>query len=178
VNIRIGWAILALTIVPAGASFAQPAELHATINRATQDGSGAAVGTITVTLSTDGAVFKLNLKGLPPGPHGFHVHENGECGPTNLNGVRIPAGAAGEHWDPDQTYKHEGPMGTGHLGDLPVLDVGADGTATQSLTAPRIRALDGLKGHALVIQSGGDNYSDEPVPDGGGGSRLACGVLG
>jgi superoxide dismutase, Cu-Zn family len=178
VNIRIGWAILALTIVPAGASLAQPAELHATMNRVTQDGTGATVGTVTVTLSTDGAVFKLDLKGLPVGPHGFHVHENGECGPINLNGVRIPGGAAGAHWDPDQTYKHEGPMGTGHLGDLPVLDVGADGTATQSLTAPRIRTLDGLKGHALVIQSGGDNYSDQPVPDGGGGSRLACGVLG
>ncbi len=174
-HIRIG---LAMTVIWAGAALAQPASLQATMARATQEGAGAPVGTISVTLSTEGAVFKLDLKGLPPGPHGFHVHENGECGPTNLNGVRIPAGAAGGHLDPEHTARHEGPMGAGHLGDLPLLEVAADGTATQSLTAPRIRDLDLLKGHAMIIHANGDNYSDQPTSLGGGGARLACGVLG
>jgi Cu-Zn family superoxide dismutase len=176
-NMRIGWALAAIPILLSAASLAAPAELRATMQHATQDGTGATLGTVTISLSTEGAVFKLNLKGLPPGPHGLHVHENGDCGPTMMNGVRIPAGAAGRHWDPEMTFKHEGPTGTGHLGDLPVMEVGADGTATQSLTAPRIRDLDGLKGHALIIQVGGDNYSDEPSPGGGGGIRLACGIM-
>jgi Cu-Zn family superoxide dismutase len=178
VSTRIGAATFAMTLLLAGAALAQTDELHATMARATQDGTGAPLGTITVTMTPDGAVFKLDLKDLPPGPHGFHVHENGECGPTMLNGVRIPAGAAGGHWDPEHTSRHEGPTGTGHLGDLPVLDVGADGTATQSLTAPRIKDLDALKRRALIIHSGGDNYSDVPSPLGGGGARFACGVLG
>jgi Cu-Zn family superoxide dismutase len=178
VKIRFGMAISAMTIILGGAALAQPAELHADMARATQDGTGAAVGTVTVTITPAGAVFKLDLKDLPPGPHGFHVHENGECGPTMLNGVRIPGGAAGGHWDPDHTGKHEGPMGAGHLGDLPLLEVGADGTATQSLTAPRIHSLDGLKGRALIIHTNGDNYSDQPSPLGGGGARYACGILG
>jgi Cu-Zn family superoxide dismutase len=55
--------------------------------------------------------------------------------------------------------------------------VAPDGTARQGLTAPRIRDLDAVKGHALIIQAGGDNYRDEPSPDGGGGGRIACGIL-
>lgn len=153
-------------------------DLHATLERATQDGPGPAIGTVTISASDAGAVFKLDLKGLPPGPHGIHVHENGSCGPTMMNGVRIPAGAAGGHFDPAHAGKHEGPMGHGHLGDLPLLDVAADGSAVVTLTAPSIKDVAVLKGHALVVHAGGDNYSDQPAPLGGGGARLACGTIG
>ena len=115
---------------------------------------------ISVSSTDAGATFHLALHGLPPGPHGFHVYENANCGPTLLNGIRIPAGAAGDHYDPDNTGRHEGPAGEGHLGDLPVLDVDPNGTANQTLTAPRIKDIDKLRGHALIINSGGDNYSD------------------
>ena len=70
------------------------------------------------------------------------------------------------------------PRAKGYLGDLPVLDVQADGTATQTLTAPRIKNIDVLKGHALIIHIGGDNYSDSPNLVGGTGGRLACGPIG
>jgi superoxide dismutase, Cu-Zn family len=154
---------------------AMAADLTVTMHKTTQDGTGDAVGTITISNSNAGATFKLGLHGLPPGPHGFHVHENGNCGPTLLNGVRIPAGAAGGHLDPDHAGKHEGPTGEGHLGDLPVLDVATNGTATQTLTVARIKDIDMLKGRAVMIHSGGDNYSDAPSPLGGG--RIACGVV-
>jgi Cu-Zn family superoxide dismutase len=144
---------------------------------ATPTGPGTAVGDIAVSQSADGAVFKLNLKGLPPGPHGFHVHENGQCGPTTTNGTPVPAGAAGGHWDSAHTGRHAGPMGDGHSGDLPLLVVANDGTATQSLTAPHIKDIAQLHGHAVMIHVNGDNYSDQPAPLGGGGARLACGVI-
>jgi Cu-Zn family superoxide dismutase len=145
--------------------------------KATPEGVGEPVGSITITGSPQGAQFKLALHGLPPGPHGFHVHQNGSCMPTLANGVRIPAGAAGGHWDPAMTGKHAGPEGEGHKGDLPVLDVGADGTANQTLGAPHIKSIDDLHGRSLMIHVGGDNYSDQPAPLGGGGLRLACGVI-
>jgi Cu-Zn family superoxide dismutase len=166
-------AVCVMTIAPpAGA-----ADLTSTLLRATYKGPGESVGTVTISGSEGGAQFHLALHGLPPGPHGFHVHENGECGPIFINGARIPAGAAGEDWDPELTGKHAGPTGDGRLGDLPVIDVAADGTATQTLTAPRIKDIERLRGRSLVIQTGGDNYSDEPVPGGGGGLRLACGAI-
>jgi Cu-Zn family superoxide dismutase len=157
---------------------ARAADLTVTMRKATQDGVTDPLGTITITAdAATGTSFKLHLHGLPPGPHGFHVHENGNCDPIMMLGVRIPAGAAGGHLDPDATFRHAGPMGDGHLGDLPVLVAQADGTANQTLVAPRIKSSDTLKGHALIIHAGGDNYSDSPARDGGGGGRFACGLV-
>ena len=161
-----------------GASAARADDMMVQMALATQAGPGASIGGIAIGVGADGAaVFKLDLKGLPPGPHGFHVHENGQCGPTMMNGIAIPAGAAGGHWDKDHASKHAGPTGDGHTGDLPVLEVAADGTATQSLAAPRLKDRALLMGHAVVIHANGDNYSDQPLALGGGGGRLACGVI-
>ena len=66
-----------------------------------------------------------------------------------------------------------GPDGTGHLGDLPKLVVTADGKI--SVVAPHLKLAD-VKSRALVIHEGGDNYSDTPEL-GGGGKRIACGVI-
>jgi len=176
-RLQIG-CILGATLVAAaiGAS-ARAADTVVTIHKATPDGIGDSLGTIAIADSAGGATFKLDLHGLQPGPHGFHVHENGSCEPAVTNGNNMPGGAAGGHMDPDHTGKHAGPEGDGHLGDLPVLDVAADGTATQTLTAPRIKSVAALKGHALMVHAGGDNYSDLPAPLGGGGGRFACGVV-
>ena len=151
------------------------ADLAVTMQQVTPEGTGETVGAITISDTAASAVFKLALHGLPPGPHGFHVHVKPDCGPTGLNGVRIFGAAAGGHLDPGYTDKHEGPDGEGHLGDLPVLDVKPDGSAMQSRTAPRIKDADMLRRHALMIHMGGDN-KDTPRLLGGGG-RLACGVV-
>jgi Cu-Zn family superoxide dismutase len=164
-----------LAIVIAGPALA--ADITVTIKKATQDGTSDTLGTVVISDSEGGATFKVDLHGLPPGQHGFQVHENDSCGPTMMNGVRIPAGAAGDHFDPDLTYKHAGPNGDGHLGDLPVLEVAANGTAKLTLTAPRIKDIATLRKHSLIIHIGGDNYSDSPSPNGGGGGRFACGEI-
>jgi Cu-Zn family superoxide dismutase len=172
------WLFVPVAVALAGnVATAATAELHATMRLATPAGPGDAVGTVTISDSPGGAVFALALKGLPPGVHGFHVHEHGSCAPTVTNGQTVPAGAAGGHLDPAATHKHEGPAGSGHLGDLPALRIAQDGTADQTLTAPRITDIGMLKGRTLMIHAGGDNYSDQPAPLGGGGARIACGVI-
>jgi Cu-Zn family superoxide dismutase len=88
----------------------------------------------------------------------------------------VPGLGAGGHYDPDNTGVHQGPQGQGHLGDLAVLYVDAKGNATRSSFAPRLKTSD-LVGRAVVIHSGGDNYSDVPKKLGGGGSRVACGTI-
>ncbi|MFL5336220.1 MAG: superoxide dismutase family protein, partial [Geminicoccaceae bacterium] len=124
-----------------------------------------------------GTKFVADLHGLPPGEHGFHVHENGDCGPgPDPAGTMAPGMAAGGHYDPERTGAHRGPEGNGHLGDLPFLTVQPDGRGVGEGFAPRIKDASPFKGRALVLHAGGDNYSDSPAP-GGGGARIACGII-
>ena len=125
-----GWRLGAVTmacLLVAGPALA--AELRAEIKQTTPTGTGESLGTVTLSDGAGGAAVKTALKGLPPGPHGFHVHQNGSCQPTTANNQPVPAGAAGGHYDPQNTGKHEGPEGSGHLGDLPSLQIGQDGNA-------------------------------------------------
>ena len=171
---------LAFAAAMLAASCATPAEetLHVPMSLTTPTGSGASIGEILIRREAGGVALQLRLHGLPPGQHGFHLHANASCdAAAGANGAMAPAGAAGGHFDPAGTTRHMGPMGNGHLGDLPVLDVDAHGNATQTLHVTRFHATDELKGHALVLHAGGDNYSDTPTPLGGGGARLACGVV-
>lgn len=146
------------------------------MNLVNADGVGAAVGTIAVSETRYGTVFTPNLSGLTPGLHGFHIHQNPSCMPKEKNGERVAGLAAGGHADPKGTNQHGTPWGDGHLGDLPPLYVDADGKATQPVLAPRVKLSD-LKGRSLMIHAGGDNHSDNPAPLGGGGARMACGVI-
>jgi Cu-Zn family superoxide dismutase len=51
-----------------------------------------------------------------------------------------------------------------------------DGIATYPVLAPRLKLTD-LKGRSLMIHAGGDNHADHPQKLGGGGARIACGVI-
>jgi Cu-Zn family superoxide dismutase len=126
------------------------------------------IGTVTLKETHKGLTLTANLHDLPPGQHGFHVHENESCDHQG--------DAAGGHLDPNHTGKHLGPYQNGHLGDLPVLEVAKDGTATGTVLAPRLKLKDVI-GHSLMIHEGGDNYSDTPKKLGGGGARIACGSV-
>ena len=155
---------------------AMAAEGTATLNLLTDTGNGKAVGTVSITETKYGLVFTPALTGLPPGFHGFHVHDKGSCAPAQLDGKTVPGQAAGGHYDPANTKKHGLPWGDGHMGDLPGLVVDASGAASNPVLAPRLKFAD-VKGRALMVHMGGDNHADMPAPLGGGGARMACGVI-
>jgi Cu-Zn family superoxide dismutase len=146
------------------------------VNLVNEQGVGKEIGAITASDSKYGLILAPQLSDLAPGLHGFHVHEKPDCSHAMKEGKAVSALAAGGHYDPDKTGKHEGPYGNGHLGDLPALYVSADGKASLPVLAPRLKMSD-LKGRSLMIHAGGDNYSDIPAPLGGGGARVACGVV-
>ena len=152
-------------------------KLQAPMTLVTPSGTGKMIGSVSISESKSGLVFMPSLTDLPPGTHGFHVHETGSCAANEKDGKPVAAGAAGGHLDPKGSKKHLGPNGSGHLGDLPPLSVGANGRAEVAVTAPRLTKLAEVKGKALMIHAGGDNYADKPAPLGGGGARIACGVI-
>lgn len=139
------------------------------IYKTAKHGQGEFIGTVTAKDTDYGLLLTPHLKDLSPGLHGFHVHAMASCKDEGMS--------AGGHLDPYKTNKHLGPYDDrGHLGDLPALYVSATGTAILPILAPRLTVKQ-IIGHALMIHAGGDNYSDTPEKLGGGGARIACGVV-
>ena len=151
--------------------------LVVTIHKITDNGIGARIGTIRIRDSEAGLVLRPDLNDLPPGPHGFHVHQNPSCAPGERQGKMAAGLEAGGHYDPIKTGLHRGPHNkAGHLGDLPLLIASPSGRSAQVLIAPRLTVA-GVRGRSLMIHANGDTFSDTPKPLGGGGARIACGVI-
>ena len=93
---------------PLAGSPAAVATATATINSISATGVGATLGTVIFTDSTTGLVITPKLSGLPPGEHGFHIHEKGDCGPGMNQGKPAAGFVAGGHYDPAHTKKHLG----------------------------------------------------------------------
>jgi Cu-Zn family superoxide dismutase len=166
-------AVLALACA-CGAAAA--AEIKVPMKMLGDSGEGASAGTVTISESKYGLVFTPSLSGLPPGLHGFHVHENHSCASGEKDGKMVAGLGAGGHYDPASSKHHGLPWGDGHLGDLPALAVDAAGNAGNPVLAPRLKLAD-LKGRSLMVHVGGDNHADHPAMLGGGGARLVCGPI-
>ena len=126
----------------------------------------------------DGGVnIQGTARGLAPGEHGFHIHQNGECDPNAADG---PFTTAGSHWDPMNTNNHAGPdtpVEERHMGDLGNISAGSDSTAQIDETFDFL-TLSGdtsIVGHAIMIHSGEDDL--ETDPSGNSGDRVVCGVI-
>lgn len=129
-------------------------------------------GTATFTTDATGKVtLKIDLKNAPPGVHGVHIHDIGDCSSTD-------AESAGPHWNPNKDT--HGKMGRGHhMGDIGNITVSADGTGTLTVASDQWTLGNGgmndVAGHAVVIHLKADDFATQP--SGGSGSRIACGVI-
>lgn len=135
---------------------------------------GKDLGTIGVVETTSGVLLKIKLKGLPPGPHGFHVHDTRKCEGdfASAGAIYNPLGA--KHG----FLNDEGPM----AGDLPNLIATSAGEVDVEMLSPFItlnkdaeESVFDADGTSFVIFEKADNYTTDP--DGGTGARIACGSL-
>lgn len=137
--------------------------------------SGASAG--TAKLETHGSGLRLNVTvtGLPPGTHGLHLHATGSCDAPGFT-------SAGPHLNPAKRQHGTDNPGGRHLGDLPNLIVGADGSGTLSVMLPgdasvlEAAILHDPDGTAIVVHAEPDDYRTDP--SGNSGSRIACGIFG
>lgn len=167
--------IASLIAAAAMSTSATAADVTVDMNKITADGVGEKLGTVIISeKSGPGLQFKVDMRGVSAGEHGFHLHMNGDCGSAQKDGKAQAGLAAGAHYDPADTKSHKGPIGKGHKGDLPFLTA-TDKGINVVVSAPHL-ALSDVLGRALVVHEGGDNYSDHPE-NGGGKGRIACGVV-
>ena len=135
------------------------------------------IGQVVFKDTPQGLLVEVDFKNLPAGEHGFHIHENPSCEDgLDKNGVLQAALKAGDHYDPNKTEKHLGPNGQGHKGDLPFLKTDLKGKTKTSFYVPNLTVKE-IRERSVVVHENGDNYKDEPVALGGGGKRIACGII-
>jgi len=146
--------------------------IRSAIHRLSPNGVHEKIGYVTFKDTAQGLFIEPEIEGLSVGEHGFHVHAIGDIEPKNGKA----GGSAGTHYDPENTGRHCGPYENGHKGDLPVLVVDNDGVARTPMIAPRLK-LNEIVGRAIIVHSGGDNYRDKPLKNGGGKSRIAGGII-
>ena len=128
-------------------------------------------GDATFTQKGDKVEIVVNAKSLPPGAHGIHVHEKGDCSAAD-------ASSAGAHFAPGGG-QHAGPTDPGrHGGDLGNIDADASGAGKLTITTDKLSVGSGEKdviGKALVIHGDPDDLKTQP--SGNSGGRIACGVI-
>jgi superoxide dismutase, Cu-Zn family len=170
---RAGWlAVTALGLAVVGVQAQKPAEVKVAI----KNGTGENVGSATFKTVKKGVRVKIELKNMPIGAHGVHIHQNAVCEGPDFK-------TAGGHFNPDgKQHGFENPMGH-HNGDTPVnvtVQENHIGEATFVMTsisldkaAPNSVFLNG--GTSLVVHEKADDMKTDPA--GNSGNRIACGLI-
>lgn len=142
-------------------------------NAAIYDADGKELGSATFSGTGDGTNLSLELVGISPGEHAFHLHTTGLCEGPDFT-------SAGGHLNPGGNTHGKLSPGGKHLGDLPNVTVAEDGTVSQKLmldwTFDQVEsAIFDEDGTAIMLHEGPDDYKTDPA--GAAGPRIACGVV-
>ncbi len=129
-------------------------------------------GTIFFTDTSEGLHVMAELKGLPPGKHGFHIHENASCADAGkaAGGHYNPAGA------PHGLLTKDG-LQHAHAGDFGNVESDKNGNAKLELTLPGLSIEGGqynVAGHAVILHEKEDDFGQ---PTGNAGGRIGCGLI-
>jgi Cu-Zn family superoxide dismutase len=171
---RFGWMAAALLAVATTAAATAQTKTEIKVPILTSTGQDA--GFAKFKTVKKGVKVTLELKNLPFGPHGVHIHTNSVCSAPDFK-------SAGGHFNPDaRQHGFMNPMGH-HNGDFPdSVSIGEDHTGTASFVLDSI-SLDPAAPNSLFLNGGTsivvhEKADDEKTdPSGASGNRIACGVI-
>ena len=139
-----------------------------------KDAKGNDVGTVKIKSLAAGVELKLNFRGLSPGAHAIHFHQNAKCEAPDFK-------SAGPHFNPEgKQHGLENPQGA-HAGDMLNFTVDAKGNAKATIVNKSVNlgtdthSLYSNGGTALVVHAKADDMKTDPA--GNAGDRIACGVI-
>ncbi|HTG44079.1 MAG TPA: superoxide dismutase family protein [Verrucomicrobiae bacterium] len=127
-------------------------------------------GQVTFMEETEGVRVTANIEGLTPGPHGFHIHEKGDCSAPDFT-------SAGGHFNPNQ-LPHGSPTDPQHhSGDFGNLEANQQGVARYERVFSWLsfKGTNSIIDRAVIVHEKGDDLKSQPA--GNAGARLACGVI-
>jgi len=129
-----------------------------------------AKGTVQFTETADGVQVTVDLTNVPPGVHGFHIHEGASCADD--------AKAAGGHFNPNN-MPHAAPTDVSHhagdFGNVTADDKGEVHTTFMTHSVTVAAGPNSAVGHAVVLHANPDDLTTQP--SGNAGARIACGVV-
>lgn len=134
-----------------------------------KDAQGQTVGTAALSAVTQGVKIKLDVKGLPPGEHSLHIHQNAKCEPPDFK-------SAGPHFNGASGHADHAGLPAGDIPDFSLI-VAADGTGHAAVVAPNVtlgtddHSVFSNGGTAIVIHAVAGETSSAAPP------RIACGVI-
>jgi superoxide dismutase, Cu-Zn family len=164
-------AIIPVLLLGAACATAPPVgELRAVATLEGRSGSDA-FGIVTFTEIGDIVVIRADLSNVPPGPHGFHVHETGDCSAPD-------ASSAGPHFDPGGDPHGALHEVMSHAGDLGNVIASAAGRVQTEIRTSKLTVSSGPRsviGRAVVLHADPDDLESQPAGD--AGARIACGVV-
>ena len=164
-------ALAGITGLAAGCAAMTAGGPRATAVLAPTTGNNAA-GTVSFVQAGGKVLVQGEVRGLKPNaPHGFHVHEKGDCSSGD-------AMSAGGHFNPTGQPHGRHAAATHHAGDLPSLQADSRGVAQFRFESTTISVGSGpsdIAGKALIVHRDPDDFSTQPT--GNAGPRLACAVI-
>ena len=170
-HMRLG-RVMVFVFIVLGLSVSTTFAKTATVNiEPTKDGSSVS-GTVRLEEVSGGLRVDADVKGVPLGKHGFHIHENDACADEGK--------AAGGHFNPDHVshglLSKDG-FSHAHAGDLGNIEVGADGTGKLATTLRGLSLSEGkynVAGKSIILHEKEDDFGQ---PTGNAGGRIGCGVI-
>ncbi|MDP2848163.1 MAG: superoxide dismutase family protein [Humidesulfovibrio sp.] len=148
--------------------FGSPAGLQAALKPTK---GNQASGLMTFRQQGNEVLIQGTFSGLTPGAHGLHIHEGGDCGGS-------AARNAGGHFNPTGA-RHGSPASPSHhLGDLPMLTAGQNGSARFQARMPGLtldNAPTGIRGRTVIVTERPDDFTTQPT--GNSGPAVSCGVI-
>jgi len=159
--------LLAGLVLALSGCVSQPAKPGASAEFQARSGSRVSGKAMLSDLGSDKLRVEVDARDVPPGEHGFHIHEVGDCSAAD-------ASSAKGHYNPTGRFNTHKALENALQKRVEFALADAAGTVKYSADLKGLSLKD-VTGLSLIIHADPDDYISQPA--GNSGKRIACAVI-